>query len=252
MKNQTLFALLIVVCLAFFPMIAAGQAQAGTLQFYANGEELATEGFTAPNLTKDGWTLKFSHIFVTLSEITAFQADPPYNAHDGGNIVAKTQVALEGTHTIDLLMDAKKDSRVFVGEIVDAPGGHYNAISWKVARAESGLLAGFSVVMIGTAEKDGQKVNFQIKTGEQATYTCGEFVGDERKGFLAQGGTADVEMTFHLDHIFGRADKPADDAMNIKALGFAPFADGAKAHDMSLQGLHIGHAGEGHCNVEWQ
>ena len=90
--------------MAFFVM--AGSAQAGSLRFYANGEELATEGFLAPKLTKDGWTLTFSHIFVTLSEITAYQVDPPYDAQAGGPIAAASTVELEGVHTIDLVMQA--------------------------------------------------------------------------------------------------------------------------------------------------
>lgn len=239
------------LCLALFTFLWTVQARAGTLQFFANGEELATEGFLAPKLTKDGWTLTFSHIFVNLAEITAFQADPPYDAHKGGPIAAKAQVALEGTYTVDLVMDAGDEPPVLVGEAVNAPAGHYNALSWKMAKAQEGPLAGYSMVLTGKAEKDGQVVKFQLYSDEERTYRCGEFVGDERKGFLEQGGLADLEMTFHLDHIFGRADKPADDDMNVQALGFAPFSDGAKKHAVKLQGLHIGHAGEGHCSVEW-
>ncbi|WP_208599102.1 hypothetical protein [Desulfonatronum thioautotrophicum] len=230
-------------------LFIAGSAQAGTLRFFANGEELATEGFLAPKLTKDGWSLTFSHIFVTLSDITAYQADPPFDAHAGGPISAATQVELESVHTIDLVMQADADSLVLVGE-VPAPAGHFNALSWRMTRATEGMLAGYSMVLTGKGEKDGQTVDFQLYSSEERTYRCGEFVGDERKGFLEEGGHADVEMTFHLDHIFGRADKAAYDEMNIQALGFAPFADGAK-HTLTLQGLHIGHAGEGHCSVEW-
>lgn len=239
------------ICCAIILLTMSSQAQAGTLQFFANGEELATEGFLAPKLTKDGWTLTFSHIFVNLAEITAYQADPPYDAHKGGPVSAKAQVALEGTHVVDLVMDAGDEPSVLVGEAANAPAGHYNAISWKMSKAKEGLLAGYSMVLTGKAEKDGQVVNFQLYSDEERTYRCGEFVGDERKGFLEQGGLADLEMTFHLDHVFGRSDKSADDQMNIDALGFAPFSDGAKKHDLKLKGLHIGHAGEGHCSVEW-
>ncbi len=244
--------LLVAMLLCAFVLLApATQARAGTVQFFANGEELATEGFLAPKLTKDGWTLTFSHIFINLAEITAYQADPPYDAHKGGPIPAKAQVALKGTHTIDLVMDAGDDPLILVGEAANAPAGHYNAVSWKMAKAKEGPLAGYSMVLTGKAEKDGQVLNFQLYSDEERTYRCGEFVGDERKGFLEQGGLADLEMTFHLDHVFGRADKPADDQMNVDALGFAPFSDGAKRHVLMLKGLHIGHAGEGHCSVEW-
>ena len=92
---------------------------------------------------------------------------------------------------------------------------------------------------------------FQIRTAEECTYRCGEFVGDERKGFLTQGGAAGLEMTFHFDHVFGRADKSPDDALNKEAVGFVRFADSNKVHEIELRGMHIGHAGEGHCAAEW-
>lgn len=58
-------------------------------------------------------------------------------------------------------------------------------------------------------------------------------------------------MTFHFDHIFGRADKRPDDPMNVEAFGFAPFAGDSEVHDIKLKGMHMGHAGEGHCAVRW-
>ncbi len=248
--KKTLYPYLFIVFMAFW--VPVHGASAGTLQFFANGEELITEGFIAPKLTKDGWKLTFSHAFVAISHITAYQADPPYDTRSGKDISAIRTVALDGLHVVDLASGSDDDPAVFVGEFKGAPAGHYNAISWKVTRDEKGLLAGYSMLLIGKAEKDGQTVNFRIRTAEEATYTCGEFVGDERKGFLVEGGLADLEMTFHFDHIFGRADKDGDDPMNLEAVGFAPFADGSKVHDIRLEGMHIGHAGEGHCAVRWQ
>ena len=234
--------------LVHFPF---SKAEGGTLQFYANGEELITEGFLDPRLTKDGWSLTFSHAFVSLSDITAYQTDPPFDAHSDQPISAEEKVVLDGIHVVDLAAGAEDDPPVLVGEDKNAPAGHYNALSWKMTADEQGLLSGYTMLLIGTAEKDGQKVDFQIRTAEESTYKCGEFVGDERKGFLQNQGTADLEITFHFDHIFGRADKDPDDPMNLEAPGFAPFADGSKVHDIELRGVHVGHAGEGHCAVEW-
>ena len=73
---------------------------------------------------------------------------------------------------------------------------------------------------------------------------------DERKGFLKTGGKAEMELTFHLDHIFGSSKAAATDAMNTGARGFEPFAKGGK-QALSLKNLHVGHTGEGHCNVQW-
>ncbi|RYD06121.1 hypothetical protein N752_06215 [Desulforamulus aquiferis] len=70
----------------------------GTLQFMANGEDFIREGF----ISKDGWALTFEHVYVNLSEITAYQAEPPYDAHNGGEVTAKEKVALAGSLTVDL------------------------------------------------------------------------------------------------------------------------------------------------------
>lgn len=228
---------------------ALAQSSNGTLRFQANGEELALKGFQAPKLTKDGWKVTFKHIYVVLNDITAYQATPPYAAEKGGPITAQTQVTLPGVHVVDLVKGAGKDGLVSVGKI-QAPAGHYNALSWKMDKAAKGPAAGYTTVFVGKASKGGKTVNFQLGSDEVVSYHCGEYVGDERKGILKAGGKADVEMTFHLDHIFGNAELGAADEMNKGALGFEPFAKGGKQR-IALKDLHIGHSGEGHCHVQW-
>jgi hypothetical protein len=249
MKKTILAA---VVITAMILIIHVPGSQSGTLQFYANGEDLITEGFIPPKQTKDGWTLTFSHAFVALSHITGYQTDPPYDAHSGNPVSARETVTLQGVHVVDLAAGSEDNPSVFVGEVKGAPPGHYNALSWQMVRDNTGLLDGYSMLLIGKAEKDGETVDFRIRTKEEAVYTCGEFVGDERKGFLNSEGSADLEMTFHFDHVFGRADKDANDPVNLGAIGFDPFADSSRVHDIKLEGMHIGHAGEGHCAVEWK
>lgn len=226
-------------------------AETGTLSLFANGESLATEGFLPPELTSDGWELRFDQVLVTVEAITAMQTDPPYDAGSGDAAAATVTAPLNtlGRITLDLT-DGSDDGRVLIGSI-EAPAGHYNALSWSVAPAEGGDWAGHSMVLIGTASKDGQTVDFTLTSADRHDYLCGEYVGDRRKGFLGDGGTADLELTFHLDHIFGRADKAAEDPMNQSALGFDAFAGGG-VQVMDLNGLHIGHVGEGHCAVTYR
>ena len=121
-----------------------------------------------------------------------------------------------------------------------------------MGRATSGPSAGYSLVMIGTAEKDGHVENFSIKLDTVCMYSCGEYVGDERKGILSEGSSTDLEMTFHFDHLFGDAKTPADDELNLGAPGFEallamPEGGGS---DMDMAELHLGHVGEGHCHCE--
>jgi hypothetical protein len=236
-----------------FPLVAAVLApalalspavlQADTLTLFASGEDLGTEGFTEPRLTRDGWQLTFSRIIATVDDVSAWQTDPPFMAD--GPAIAGEELAVGGPFTVDLV-DADDADRVEVAT-VDAPEGFFNALSWSLVPAPEGEFAGFSLVFEGTATRDGQEVAFTLATRDAIAHACGEYVGDERKGFVAAGQGTDLEITLHLDHLFGRADRPADGAMNMEALGFDAFAAGGM-QEFSLGGLHVGHVGEGHCH----
>jgi len=240
-------------------------AAVGVLQFYTNGEDFVREGF----VSKDGWSINFDHVYVNLADITAYQTTPPYDPHTGGSINGDVQVGLTSAYTIDLAEGGENADPILVGEVQNAPVGHYNAISFEMEKASSGPAAGYCLVIIGTAEKDGEIINFTISVEEEYAYSCGEYVGDERKGIVESGGTADVEMTFHFDHVFGDFDAPPDDHVNVGAIGFDPFADIAQdgTLDEDMAGLQaklsvedyqilvdtlptLGHVGEGHCHCE--
>lgn len=235
--------------------------ETGTLQFTANGEDFIRQGFES----KDGWRIDFDHVYVNLTNITAYQADPPYNPDEGGPVEATTTVGLDGTYVVDLAEGDADAAPIMVGE-VEVPAGQYNALSWEMVPAEEGDMAGYSLLMQGTAEKDGETVNFTIGVDRPYTNTCGEFVGDERKGIVEAGESADVELTFHFDHIFGDAELAADDDLNANAPGFEMFMvaneDGTLNTDLAaLQASltedehmmivdilpSLGHVGEGHC-----
>lgn len=218
-------------------------APAETLTLQVTGEALATDGFTAPELTRDGWTVSFDRVQASFADVTAWRTDPPFVA-DGPSIDGAA-LPFDGTFTVNLA-DAGEDGRIALATL-PAEAGHYNALSWGLVPATDGPDAGYSLVLQGTATKDGQEVAFTLRSADRIAYACGEFVGDTRKGFVTDAAPGQVEITLHLDHIFGRADLPAGDAMNQTALGFDQFADGG-THDISLQGIHLGHVGEGHCH----
>ena len=266
MKKQ--FRILVILALFASGMLVAcaPAAEKGALQFNANGEDFVRQGF----VSKDGWAITFDHVYITLADITAYQSDPPYDPHAGSEVQAKIKVNLDGTHTVDLAEGGEDAPPILMGEVKGAAVGHYNAIHWKMVRATSGPASGYSLVIVGQAEKEGQTVNFTIEIEQEYEYTCGEYVGDERKGILQKDGTADLEMTFHFDHIFGDAETPLDDELNVGAPGFEPFAGivgGAGGLRVDLSGLQaelsagdyrmlvdilptLGHVGEGHCYCE--
>ena len=243
----------------------AGGDASGTLQFLANGEDFVRQGF----VSKDGWSINFDHIYVHLSHISAYQTDPPYDPHTEASIDSDVEVSLPDAYTVDLAAGGEDADPILVGQAYDVPAGHYNAVSWVMGKALSGQAEGYSLVIIGTAEKGNESIDFTINVEQEYAYSCGEYVGDERKGIVEESGTADIKMTFHFDHIFGDADAPMDDHINTGATGFDPFAalavNGSVDEDLaSLQTKlatgdyqtlvdtlpTLGHVGEGHCHCE--
>jgi hypothetical protein len=242
---------------------AAYQDETGTLEFYANGEDFVRQGF----VSKDGWAITFDELYINLAGITAYQTDPPYDPHEEDAIEAEVSAGLEGSFLVDLAEGDEEADPLLVGAVDDAPAGRYNAVSWQMVNLEEGNYEGYTLVMIGTAEKDEETVAFTLMIETEYEYMCGEYVGDERKGILEAGDMADLEMTFHFDHIFGDGELPLDDGLNEAAPGFAMFAalaeDGALEADMAAleEALApadyemlveilptLGHVGEGHCH----
>lgn len=240
---------------------AAAEDGSGALTLVANGEDFVRQGF----VSKDGWSIQFEHLYVTLADVMAYQSPEPYDAATG-EAVEGASVGSAGPTTLDLAEGDENADPIVVEAVADAPAGQYNAMSWRMTPATEGDAAGATVMLVGSAEKEGTVVNFTIRDATEYAYTCGEFVGDERKGILSADGEANVEATFHFDHVFGDADAPADDALNVGALGFDPLA--ALAQDGQLETsvseleaqlsaedyakltgtlATLGHVGEGHC-----
>ncbi len=234
----------------------------GTLKLRANGEDFVRKGF----VSKDGWKVTFDQVYVNLAEVTAYQTDPPYKAETGGKPEATEKVIFAQTKTVDLAEGDETAETILFSEI-SAPPGQYNALSWKMPKATDGPAKGYSLLMTGTGTKDGQSIPFTIKIDQELEFTCGDFVGDERKGILQAGETADLEATFHFDHIFGDNSAAPDEEINTGALGFSPLAAIATAGKVEADMAtlkdrlsptdyqkfmailpSLGHVGEGHCH----
>ena len=237
--------------------------ETGELSFAANGEDFVRSGF----VSSDGWHITFNHVYVTLSDITAFQTNPPYDPHTGDAITSDVIAGLDGTFTIDLAEGDESASPITVGTVTGIATGHYNALSWNLVPATEGPSAGYSIYIDARASKDSLSYEVFLGIEERYSYSAGEYVGDCRKGFVIADEPGDLEMTFHFDHIFGDFDQPADSDLNMMALGFEPFAElmeeGTVYGDLSslfesfseentnklLEALPtLGHTGEGHCH----
>ena len=237
--------------------------ETGELSFAANGEDFVRSGF----VSVDGWHITFNHVYVTLSNISAFQTDPPYDPHSGEVITSDVIAGMVGTYTVDLAEGDENAEPITVGTISGVTTGHYNALSWNLVPATDGPSAGYSIYIDAQASKDDQSYEVFLGFEERYSYYAGEYVGDCRKGFVTAEEPGDLEMTFHFDHIFGDFDQPADSDLNLMAIGFEPFAElmqeGTVSEDLTslfdsfdeettnklLDVLPtLGHTGEGHCH----
>ncbi|KJS82669.1 MAG: hypothetical protein JM58_14395 [Peptococcaceae bacterium BICA1-8] len=265
MKKICFLTALILISVLVLAGCSLGKKEAnevGSLKFVANGEDFAREGF----VSKDNWQISFDHVYVNLADIVGYQANPPYDAYEGGKIKFTSEVSLDKVYTMDI---AQGDEPSVVGKVENVPVGHYNAISWNMVKGNEGPAKGNVLVLIGKAAKDNKTINFNIKFDQELLVKAGEFIGDERNGIVQEGKEAELEMTFHLDHIFGDFETPADDDLNLGALGFEPFANIADNGQLDIdnQGLKaklstsdygrltellfsLPHVGEGHCHVE--
>jgi hypothetical protein len=232
------------------------------LELVANGEDFVRQGF----VTKDGWQIDFDHVYVTLADVKAYQTDPPFDPEAGKDLEAKETVTLlEGQKTVDLAEGDENADLITVAE-ASATEGAYNAISWNVVPADSGPAEGHTIALIGTATQGDRTIDFNIQIDRELAYTCGEFVGDTRKGIVQADSPAEVETTFHFDHIFGDGEAAADDEINTGAIGFDPLAALATDGELTVDSAtleseldaetyetletaiaSLGHVGEGHC-----
>lgn len=191
----------------------------GTVKFQANGKDFVRKGL----VSKDGWTIKFDHVYLNFVDAMAYQADPPYNAETGTQPNAKTNISLVVKKTVDLAEGDDTAQAIIVNE-VPAPAGKYNAISWNLRKGIDGAIADQVMVIEGVATKGDQEVPFVLKFDREMQFICGDYVGEEPKGILQPGGTTNLEATFHFDYLFGDENKNATEELNSKALGFQPLA----------------------------
>lgn len=238
----------------------------GSLEIQANGEDFVRQGFT----TVDGWDLSFDQVNATFGNIAAYQTDPPFDATGEADPQIQQQVSITEPVTVDLAA-GEADAAPIAVATLPAPAGHYNALTWSLVRPADTSVA-YPLVIQGKASQGDRVLPFTLQLEQEIGFLCGDYVGDDRKGFVTadQGGT--VEMTLHFDHLFGDAGLPPEDELNQGALGFGPIAalvegnqgtgesPGVVTESMlrsALSGeevakfdkilLNLGHVGEGHC-----
>lgn len=251
------------------------EASTGTLVFTIDGEEFAREGMQST----DGWSIHFEQVLVHVESPTAVQVAvdddgglrPAHPGHDHAVIPdGAAHETLGGGFAVDL---AEGDGPLELGRLNGVAIGNYNVLHFDLAPAPASTvdlatdMPGSSMLLAGIAEApDGvTSVHFRIRIDEQLRFrNC----GPTEDGIVGIGGTGTVEITLHLDHLFGDAED-GDDEMNQAAVGFGPFANLAANGTLDVDqdelrdgwtgrqylqfrdALHsIGHTGEAHCQME--
>ncbi len=223
----------------------------GEIYFTVNGEDFVRNGFTG----KDGWNLLFDHLYVNIVNPSA------YSSRDSLLSV------LEGDFFVDLA-----ETRAGIQEIgfnKNVPPGNYQSLKFHIKRLKKGKYRGYSIVMIGSASKEGRIIPFEIKLDEEMCFDGKEgYVGEELKGLLLPRGKTRVEMTFHFDHVFGDMESSPEDHVNRDSVGFGFFCKYINNGKLAVSQKEIskdqnypmliksiwstGHLGEGHCEVSEQ
>ncbi|MEL6493520.1 MAG: DUF4382 domain-containing protein [Cyanobacteria bacterium J06623_7] len=246
----------------------AASTETGNLTLVANGEDFVRQGF----VSKDGWQIDFEHLYVNVGSAIAYSSESAFEPQKNAtkeDINYQNRIELVSEPQIADLAAGTADAPPITVAASEVPIDFYNALAWSVdtAGADSPI-AGQTIVMIGRAAKDGQTIDFNLGLNHPTAYVCGEFVGDERQGIVTAESAGTTEMTFHFDHIFGDADTPPEDALNLHALGFEPLAELASNNTVQLDDQELeaqlsapdyqqltetiadlGHVGEGHCVV---
>jgi len=240
----------LIAVLALVGIFCGNTAKTGNLIVTANGEDFVRQGF----ITRDGWSVTFDSVLVHLSDIRA------YNKEQG------LQQKLSGAYLVDVAAGGKNAAPIPVDTLNAIPAGNYQSLQFRISRSTSGTFEGYSMVLKGTASKDGDSLPFLIQLDEEMLFTGDEgYVGDEIKGVVAPDSTGEVEITFHFDHIFGDAGADSTDHINTGSVGFDYFkpyiqknngvvsqAELISTQDYKkfVQSLRsLGHLGEGHCHV---
>lgn len=235
-----------VLIFSFIFLLSGCGDHSGVLVFETNGENYVRQGFK----DKTGWFIQFDHLFVNISQPTA------YFGH-----ALKAQLA--GDYLVDLTKASAAKPNIEVGRLSTRPG-NYQSLKFTIKRIVSGKYAGYSVIMIGHATRAGERVPFKILLDAQIEFDGPDgYVGDRVKGIVKKDQIERVEMTFHFDHIFGDQSASLKNHVNTGAVGFDFFHQfkkagevdvrqqdlvGSKGYEDLLRSLdYLGHLGEGHC-----
>lgn len=178
----------------------------GRLTIVASGEEAAKDGYPVGAGTPDeigfadGWTMSFDRVLVSVRDLRV-------ETRDGDSAGVTSDHVVFDLHAGDPL----------VYDFGEIPARRWDAIAFRTTRAAAGMrnvgdvdaaavdrmiADGWSLLLEGTATRGAEAVTFSYGFDlEVDNHGCEN--DDGTLGVVVPtGGTAEGQMTFHLDHLF--------------------------------------------------
>jgi hypothetical protein len=210
-------------------LVACGGNEAGapgSLTVHASGEEAARSGYPVGEgddeiAFADGWTLRFSHVIVSLANFTLATADGDDAQLDADPVVADLHL---GEPDLWQWSDVPAQRWDRVGfEYVPVSDDARNANGVDTDALNVMIDNGYSLLVRATAEKDGREIELEYGFDFEIAHSHCVSGLDETDGVVVpEGAAAEAQITVHLDHLF--FDNYASDEA---ALRFDPMAAAA-------------------------
>jgi hypothetical protein len=221
----------IAICAAGALLACTSEAGApGSLTVRASGEEAALSGYPVGEgedeiAFADGWTLRFTHVIVSLTDFSLRTADGDDAELDAEPVVADLHLGEPA-----------------LWEFAEVPAQRWDRVGFRYAPpsddarkandVDEDALAlmseeGYSLLVRATAEKDGQEVELEYGFPFEIDHDGCVSGLDETDGLVVpDGAAAEAEITVHLDHLFFDTYAVDDAALRFEAMAAVAPADG--------------------------
>lgn len=203
------------------------QAASGTLRMGASGEEAAVEGYptSAGVAFVDGWSLDFDFVLVSVDRF--------YVSHGGARTALETDPVV-----IDLHDALRRDVWTFPG----MPAQRYEDVGYEIlppvasarrigpvtdAQVQTMRVGGISYWLHGTAHHPAHHdVVLDLRIPMHTSMSDCTNAIDATEGLVVTpNGTAELQLTFHLDHVFFDSIVAAEPDLRFEAYAAAAGAD---------------------------
>jgi hypothetical protein len=212
----------------------------GSLTVHASGEEAALSGYPVGEgddeiAFADGWTLRFTHVIVSLSDFSLRTADGDDAELEAGPVVADLHLGEPDLWDFEDVPAQRWDR---VGFLYAPPTDDAR----KANDVDEDALAlmieeGYSLLVRAVAEKDGDEVELEYGFPFEVEHTGCVSGLDETDGLVVPDGAAgEAQITVHLDHLFFDSYARDDAALRFEAMAaVAPEGAPLTLDDLAAQ-----------------